>query len=252
MSGQGPFIGADRLARALSTAGIAISRIPAPATLELVSVAKAPISDLAVDAELLTPTGAAIITTMAEFRRPEMTLERVGYGFGDRQLPWPNALRISIGEEIAPSDRDATDQMTLLETNIDDMNPEIYGYLMEKLFQAGAVDVYYTPIFMKKNRPAVMVSVLAPPEIEPCIATILMTETTTLGLRKTRVGRIKAEREERTIETSLGPVRVKVKSLEGKTIGFAARIRGLRRHCPSPRYSTAGSLPDRKYRSGKL
>jgi pyridinium-3,5-bisthiocarboxylic acid mononucleotide nickel chelatase len=198
--------------------------VPAPATLQLIKDVQAPVGDLEVDSEVLTPTGAAIITTLAEFRRPLMNVQAVGYGYGDKEFSWPNALRVWVGEEapgVPASEKETADQMALLETNIDDMNPEIYGYLMERLFEKGAVDVYYTPIFMKKNRPAVMVSVLAPPDKEEEISALLMSETTTLGVRHIRVGRHKSEREEMSIDTCLGRARVKIKRQGDQIVNIA-------------------------------
>ena len=142
--------------------------VPAPATLELIALANAPVTAASADRpmEMVTPTGAAIVTTLAEFTRPPMTVERVGYGAGGRNPDgWPNALRLWLGESA-----DARPTMLLVETNIDDMNPELYGYVQEKLFAAGAADVWFQPVQMKKNRPGVMISVLCAPEREDAIA----------------------------------------------------------------------------------
>lgn len=195
--------------------------VPAPATMELVREANAPVRDVDVQAELLTPTGAAIITTLSEFRRPEMTIGSVGYGYGDRKLPWPNAVRLWIGEATDTEAGEEADQMVLLETNIDDMNPEVFGYLMSRLFEQGAADVYFTPIFMKKNRPATMVSVLTNPGKAGALCNLLMEETTTLGIRHTVVGRHKTRREEIPVETSLGTIRVKVKRRGDTVLGVS-------------------------------
>ncbi|OGO01758.1 MAG: TIGR00299 family protein, partial [Chloroflexi bacterium RBG_13_53_26] len=138
--------------------------IPAPAALELLANAHAPIRvSHQIEAELVTPTGAAIITTLASFECPQLTLERIGYGVGARQLAeLPNVLRVWVGQLEQPSGG----AMLLLECNIDDMNPQLYGHVMERLLAEGARDVWFTPIQMKKNRPAVMLSVLVPTSLQ--------------------------------------------------------------------------------------
>jgi uncharacterized protein (TIGR00299 family) protein len=201
--------------------------VPAPATLELLEMVGAPISPSTAEVEMVTPTGAAILTTLAEFVQPRMTIERVGYGFGQRELAWPNAVRIWLGQEIvepaeAPAEGSSeNDTIALLETNIDDMSPEMHGYLMERLFEAGALDVYFTPIFMKKNRPAVMVSVLGTMEAQERLSEIILSETTTLGIRITAVGRHKSERVSRTVPTPFGPMRVKIKQRGERVLDVA-------------------------------
>jgi uncharacterized protein (TIGR00299 family) protein len=208
--------------------------VPAPATLEVLARVGAPTRPLDVEAELVTPTGAAILATLATFRQPDMRLRRVGYGFGTRQLPWANALRLWVGE---PSEsREWTEEASLIEANLDDMSPEALGFAMERLFAAGALDVYFTPIQMKKNRPAVMLSVIVSLERERDLAAAVLRETTTLGVRISRTKRITAERRIETVDTPLGPIRVKVKSFEGR-VGCSpeyedcariARERGMR------------------------
>jgi uncharacterized protein (TIGR00299 family) protein len=159
--------------------------LPAPATLELIARRQAPVVNAchaAMDGrELVTPTGAAIVTTLADFRRPELNLEKIGCGAGSMNADeYPNIMRLWIGQ--AP-DHDGHEGMVLLETNIDDMNPQIYDYVMERLFEQGALDVWFTHIQMKKNRPAVMLSVLAPGDSESKLAETVMRETSTLGIR---------------------------------------------------------------------
>lgn len=187
--------------------------VPAPATLRLIAMSNAPIADSLKQSqpqeELVTPTGAAIITTLAEFARPGMTVEEVGYGAGTKDFEgWPNVMRIWIGEESEPV---GNETLVLLETNIDDMSPEIYGYLMEKLFTMQAVDVWFTPIQMKKNRPAVMLSVLAPRHAEFDLTQTIMRETSTLGIRVSSVFRHIAEREIVGFDSTVGHTKVKVK-----------------------------------------
>jgi len=160
--------------------------------------------------ELLTPTGAVLITSLATgFKLPNLKVEKVGYGAGNKQFPtWPNVVRIWIGEENNAANEDG---LVLLETNIDDMNPQIYGYLMERLFAEKAADVWFTPIQMKKNRPAVMLSVLAPSSLEAKLSEIIMRETSTLGIRSRRVSRHVAQREIIEFNSSLGLAKVKIK-----------------------------------------
>jgi uncharacterized protein (TIGR00299 family) protein len=205
--------------------------VPAPATLKLLSVAQAPLvsppsNDISAG-ELVTPTGAAIVTSLAEFIRPDMTLDMVGYGAGSKEISsWPNVLRIWLGEEKEIS---GDDTLILLETNIDDMNPQIYGYLMEKLLAEKAADVWFTPIQMKKNRPAVMLSVLAPVHYESHLINIVMRETSTLGVRVRPVSRHIAQRDMAEVESSLGRVRVKIKLFSGKILDVSPEYEDCRR-----------------------
>jgi pyridinium-3,5-bisthiocarboxylic acid mononucleotide nickel chelatase len=204
---------------------------PAPATLELVAMSQAPITDAeksgAPVGELITPTGAVLVTSLSEFRRPEMAVEKVGYGAGAKDFEkWPNVLRLWLGEsKESPSE----ENLVLLETNIDDMNPQIYGFLMEKLFAEKAADVWFTPIQMKKNRPAIMLSVLAPSSAEPKITEIIMRETSTLGMRVRPVSRHTAQREIIEFESSLGHARAKVKRFEGKVLSVSPEYDDCRR-----------------------
>jgi hypothetical protein len=185
--------------------------VPAPATLELVAIARAPVASSHLDRpmELVTPTGAALATVLATFDRPSMHVESVAYGAGGRDPQgWPNVLRLWIGEAL---ERSAT--MLLIETNVDDMNPEIYGYVQERLFAAGAADVWLQPIQMKKHRPGVLLSVLCDASREDAVASILLRETSTLGMRVQEVRRHEAKREVLEFESSLGPAAVKIKRL---------------------------------------
>ncbi|MCL5961527.1 MAG: nickel pincer cofactor biosynthesis protein LarC [Chloroflexi bacterium] len=201
--------------------------VPAPATLELLKDVGAPVAPSEAEVELVTPTGAAIMTTLARFTQPPMTIERIGYGFGQRELAWPNALRIWLGQAVAEPCQEMSsfpaenDTIILLETNIDDMSPEVYGYLMERLFDAGALDVYFTPIYMKKNRPATMVSVLGPVEAQDRLSEIILSETTTLGIRVSAVGRHKSHRDSHSVQTKYGEVRVKLKQRGDEVLDVA-------------------------------
>jgi hypothetical protein len=187
--------------------------LPAPATLALLAAVNAPVSEADLSGELVTPTGAALVATLARFERPAMTLDKVGCGAGSRNPAGrPNVLRLWLGEELAAS-RNA---VLLVETNIDDMSAELLGYVQERLFAAGAADVWFTPIFMKKNRPATMLSLLCAVEREETVVRVLLEETSTLGVRVREVRRHEAQRETFEFESSLGPACVKVKRLPGK------------------------------------
>jgi uncharacterized protein (TIGR00299 family) protein len=204
--------------------------IPAPATLALLAAAGAPLREAPTERELVTPTGAAIVAALAEFRRPPLRLLAVGYGFGRRELPWPNALRLWLGEADeasetpalgaqAPSPTDAErDEATLIETNIDDMNPQFYAPLLERLLAAGALDAWLTPIIMKKGRPAITVAALAAPERAEALAALIIEQTTTLGVRLTTTARRKAAREFATVAISWGEVRIKLKRWRGVVV----------------------------------
>ena len=188
--------------------------LPAPATLEILTKANAPLSPLQSDAELVTPTGAALLATLAEFGRPAMSVTATGIGAGKRDLAWPNVMRLIIGE--TPAEDPA--EMVQIETNIDDMNPQFYGYVMDKLFAAGAKDVYLIPIQMKKNRPGTLLGVICLRRDEAAIGDVILRETTTLGMRVLPIGRHEALREFRKVETPFGSLAVKLKVLKGEVI----------------------------------
>jgi uncharacterized protein (TIGR00299 family) protein len=190
--------------------------VPAPATLEL--LAGIPCFSTGIKKELVTPTGAGMIGFFAEkFQSlPKMKILETGYGAGDHVIKKsPNMLRVILGEMAGEGEAQT---MTMVETNIDDMNPEFYEHVMEMLFKAGAVDVTITPVSMKKNRPAVHVSVMAPAEKNEKIAEVLLTETSTFGVRYYELSRITLDREIQTIKTPHGPVKVKVGSLNGNLL----------------------------------
>ncbi len=188
--------------------------LPAPATLEILAGAHAPLVPSPAQAELVTPTGAGILAALATFQRPDIELERIGVGAGRKDLPWPNVLRLWIGR----SGPESSLPLVLLETNIDDMNPQFYGTLMARLFQEGARDVFFTPIYMKKNRPATMLSVIARRSEEARLARTILEQTSTLGLRVQPIYRFEAEREFKEVETPYGPIPMKIKILDGKRI----------------------------------
>jgi len=189
--------------------------LPAPATAELIK--GVPVYSRNVDGELVTPTGAAIITTLAEDfgKMPLMKIEKIGYGAGKSDFEQPNLLRVFIGELLDESNC-ATDVTNVIETNIDDMNPECYGYLAQKLFKFGALDVFFTNIWMKKNRPAVKLSVICHPEKTERLTNIIFDETTTLGVRIYKTNRRKLHVEKKRIKTKYGKVTVKIGKLNDK------------------------------------
>ena len=218
---------------------------PAPATLELVAATGAPVAaDTPAHAgagELTTPTGAALITSLAEFRRPAFSVRRVGVGLGTKDPPgFPNALRLWLGEtserphsdplpegEISGIFRPAS--VVLLETNLDDAPGLVLGYAQERLFALGALDVWHTPVQMKKNRPGAVLSALVPPHLEQAAVELILRETPTLGIRSRRVDRYVADRHSVTIETEFGAVNVKVKSLNGSDVSAAPEPDDCRR-----------------------
>jgi uncharacterized protein (TIGR00299 family) protein len=191
---------------------------PAPATLALLAEVRAPTSPGPAQTELVTPTGAALLAEFATFERPPMAIERVGYGFGTKEFDWPNALRIWLGELMSDSPAATSDLVVELTCNVDDSTAEVLGYAMERLLGEGALDVWFTPIQMKKNRPATQLSVLASPIDADRLACLLLRETTTLGVRQRVVSRSKAEREVRSVQTPWGEVRIKVKILDGRPV----------------------------------
>jgi hypothetical protein len=188
--------------------------LPAPATLELLK--NIPTYGGGMESEMVTPTGAAIISTLTKDfgERPLMKIEKIGYGAGEREFSIPNLLRVSIGEKIL-SDRDLMDgyvhdEALLIETNIDDMNPEFYDYIMDELFSQGALDVFLTPIQMKKNRPAQMLSIIVYEQNLKEILEVLFSESTTLGIRIKEVKRLKLTQQNFIAETKYGKIKVKV------------------------------------------
>jgi len=181
--------------------------VPAPATLGLLD--GVPVYGTGVSHELVTPTGAAILTSLCRGfgPMPKMLIRRVGYGVGTRDLEeMPNLLRVVLGEPDLIAEADS---VTVVETNIDDMNPEIFGFVMERLFEEGALDVIWVPVFMKKNRPGTMVQVICNEIDRPGVVRRILSETTATGVRHYRVERTKLPRKLREAITSYGKVRVK-------------------------------------------
>jgi len=208
--------------------------VPAPAVVELLRGRPVRAEDGA--AELVTPTGAAIVAALARPERvPEMRIAAVGYGAGDRTLPdRPNVLRILLGEPVVEP---GADEVVVLETTIDDLNPQIYEHVLERLLAGGARDAFLVPVIMKRSRPATMVRVLAAPADRDRVAAILFAETSTIGLRYTTWRRLVLAREERSVETPYGAVRVKVARAPDGTVNIAPEFEDCRR------LATAAGVP---------
>jgi len=192
--------------------------VPGPATLELLKGFPVCVADG--QSELVTPTGAAILAAVAQPGSvPPIHVEAVGYGAGERELSdRPNLLRVILGHSQEPP---RTDQLLVLETNIDDLNPEFYEHVMERALEAGARDVFLCPIHMKKNRPGTLITVIASPPRRSALAGILFAESTTIGVRVTETLRERLERESVTVDTRLGAVRVKVARRRGEVLNAA-------------------------------
>ncbi len=191
--------------------------VPPPAVAEL--LAGVPFYSTDIQGELLTPTGAAIITTVCrEFGPiPRMTTDVTGYGAGTRQYEnFPNVLRVMLGETGVEGA--VEEKLWMIETNIDDMSPQLMGHVMDRAFELGALDCYFTPVKMKKNRPGVLLSVLCGSEKKEPLLRLLFTETTTLGVRSYEVERRALRRSVRRVETAYGPIDVKVAHLNGSVV----------------------------------
>jgi uncharacterized protein (TIGR00299 family) protein len=182
--------------------------VPGPATLELLK--GIPVHGVNLDGESVTPTGAALVRTLGKSfgDQPSMTIEKIGYGAGEKEWPdRPNLFRLVLGTEAANWKQE---EMIVIETNIDDMNPEFYDYVLDRLFAAGARDVFMSAIQMKKNRPGTLLRVIAEPRDRQTLAAILLSETTTIGVRYYPVGRIILKRSMTNVKTRYGNVRVKL------------------------------------------
>ena len=197
--------------------------VPAPATAEIFKEAGAKTRQIDVQSELATPTGAAIIAEIAQGYglMPEMSLAKTGYGAGTRDLEIPNVLRVVIGDAEGDIAGGATENITVIETNIDDCSPEVLAYTMERLFCGGASDVYFTPIYMKKNRPATKLTALCQSGLAEKLAGIIFSETTTIGLRMHEEKRICLSREAAVVQTAFGGLKVKKVEFRGEAKLFA-------------------------------
>jgi uncharacterized protein (TIGR00299 family) protein len=216
--------------------------VPPPAITELLK--DAPIYSTEIEGELITPTGAAIIATVCdEFGAiPEMIIERTAYGAGTRDYEkFPNVLRLMLGEtenELRVTNDELRDEyqkpktknqnLILLETNLDDLSPQILGYVMERAFESGALDCWFTPIQMKKNRPATMVSILCAKDDKETLTELLYTETSTLGVRIKEIERNCLPRETIKTQTEFGAVDVKVARYKGKIVNAKPEYEQIR------------------------
>jgi pyridinium-3,5-bisthiocarboxylic acid mononucleotide nickel chelatase len=205
--------------------------VPAPATVELLK--GAPVYSSGLQAELVTPTGAAIVATMAtRFSAfPEMKIEKAGYGAGARDFPGhANVLRLTVGETLPHlAAKTSQESIAVLEASLDDLNPQIFGYLMDRLFEAGALDVFGSPVQMKKNRPGTVLTVLAKPEDAKQLTQIVFAESTTLGVRCREEKRQVLTRRWTNVSTRFGDVRIKVASLNGTVTSYAPEYEDCRR-----------------------
>lgn len=205
--------------------------VPAPATLELLK--DAPVYSSGVQAELVTPTGAAIVKTLA--RRiaafPEMKIEKSAYGAGSQDFPGhPNVLRLVIGEAATTlAAKTTSETITVLEANLDDLNPQVFGYVMDRLLEEGALDAFGMPVQMKKNRPGMLLTVLCKPEDAGKLTQLLFTETTTLGVRRREEMRQVLARRWENVRTPWGEVRIKIASMNGTVTNYAPEYEDCRR-----------------------
>jgi uncharacterized protein (TIGR00299 family) protein len=205
--------------------------VPAPATVELLK--GAPVYSSGIQAELVTPTGAAIVKTLAKRFAPfpEMKIEKSGYGAGTRDFPGhANVVRLTIGEsqpELAAKTSQET--ITVLEANLDDLNPQVFGYVMDRLLEEGALDVFAIPVQMKKSRPGTLLTVLCKPEDATRLTHLIFTETTTLGVRRREEKRHTLARKWITVTTRWGDVRLKVASMNGTITNYAPEYEDCRR-----------------------
>jgi len=191
--------------------------VPAPGTVELLR--GFPVVDTGVKAELVTPTGAAILTTLAASagRMPAMTVETVGYGAGTMDLPGtPNVLRCFLGQTADSAVADET--VLQVETTIDDMSPQLYEPVIDRLFEVGALDVFLTPVVMKRSRPGVVLTALGPPDLAGALARVLFEETTTIGVRWSEWRRARLDREMVTLTTAYGALPFKISRLDGRIV----------------------------------
>ncbi len=206
--------------------------IPAPATIELLQ--DAPVYSSGLEAELVTPTGAAIVKTLASrfVGFPEMKIEKAGYGAGSRDFPGhPNVVRLTIGESIsnALAAKTASETVTVLEANLDDLNPQVFGYVMDRVFEEGALDAFVMPVQMKKNRPGMLLTVLCKPEDASRLTQIVFSETTTLGVRRRDEQRQTLARRWENVCTPWGEVRIKIASMNGTVTNYAPEYEDCRR-----------------------
>ncbi|MFZ0772352.1 MAG: nickel pincer cofactor biosynthesis protein LarC [Candidatus Sulfotelmatobacter sp.] len=206
--------------------------VPAPATVELLK--DAPVYSSGLQVELVTPTGAAIVKALASrfAAFPEMKIEKSGYGAGTRDFPGhPNVVRLTVGEaaSFALAAKTASEAIAVLEANLDDLNPQVFGYVMDRLFEEGALDAFAMPVQMKKNRPGTLLTVLCKPEDASKLTQLIFTETTTLGVRRRDEARQTLARRWESVSTPWGEVRIKIASMNGTVTNYAPEYEDCRR-----------------------
>ena len=205
--------------------------VPAPATVELLK--DVPIYSSGVQAEIVTPTGAAIVKTLASrfAAFPEMTIGKSGYGAGSLDFPGiPNVVRLTVGEAVRhPAAKTALETITVLEANLDDLNPQVFGYVVDCLLEEGALDVFGLPVQMKKNRPGSLLTVLCKPEHAANLTQLIFAETTTLGVRRRDEVRQVLSRRWENVRTQWGDVRIKIGSMNGTVTNYAPEYEDCRR-----------------------
>jgi uncharacterized protein (TIGR00299 family) protein len=205
--------------------------VPVPATVELLK--NAPVYSSGIQAELVTPTGAAIVKVLAKRfgTFPAMKIEKSGYGAGGRDLPGhPNVVRLTVGEALPElAAKTSQETISVLEANLDDLNPQVFGYVMDRLLQEGALDCFGIPAQMKKNRPGTLLTVLCKPEDADKLAQIIFTETSTLGVRRREEKRQTLARKWVTVPTQWGDVRLKIASLNGTVTNYAPEYEDCRK-----------------------
>ena len=214
----------------VARAAHAVLPVPAPATADLLR--GVPTYSTGIERELVTPTGAAILTTLAtQFGpQPRMRVAAIGYGAGEADLPeQANVLRLFVGQAAAEVDAAWDEEVVVVEANLDDMNPQIYGYFMERALQAGALDVFSAPVQMKKGRPGMLLTVLCREEGAEELIRLVFAETTTIGVRSHTVRRRCLARESVVVATSYGPVRIKRSSANGKVLHAAPEYEDCRK-----------------------
>lgn len=220
--------------------------VPAPATAELLR--SVPVYSSSIPHELATPTGAAIVSTLASMfgPMPQMRIKEIGYGAGGLDIPGqPNLLRIFIGEPIITYEEETA---VVIETNIDDMNPQIYDHLIDRLMKAGALDVFIAPVIMKKSRPGILLSAITNKADVECVIETLFRETTSIGIRIHEVGRRKLNRRMVDVETSFGMVRVKVSSLGDEVITVTPEYEDCRKLAEEKQASLKNIIEEAKNR----
>ncbi len=205
--------------------------VPAPATIELLK--SAPVYSSGIQAELVTPTGAAIVNTLANrfAAFPEMIVEKSGYGAGSREFPGhPNVVRLTVGEAATSGGPKANSEMiSVIEANLDDLNPQVFGYVLDRLLEEGALDAFAAPVQMKKNRPGTLLTVLCKPQDAGKLSQLIFQETTTLGVRRREETRQCLARRWENVRTQWGEVRIKIASMNGAITNYAPEYEDCRR-----------------------